>query len=374
MKTGRMPEMDRLSEEAVQLLRKLAVIPAPSGHEEKRADFVWDCLKLKGVSDALIDSALNVVVPIHVTEDNSLTVFFAHSDVVFPDTEMLPLKEEDGRLCCPGIGDNSANAAVLMTAAASLVNSGFRPKDGGILVVINSGEEGLGNLKGARRIMKDYGSRIRRFISFDSTSAEIVCSAVGSMRYEVVARTEGGHSFRDFGKRNAIETMAAMIEEAYSVRLPKKGKTTYNVGRIEGGTSVNSIAQEARALFEFRSDREESLGKMEKRFGKILESFRSRDAEITAKLIGERPCAHDVDEKKQKALVKMAEAAVRKAYGEKPYRTSGSTDCNIFLAEGIPSVCLGLCRGKGAHTREEYILTDSIRPGTELAWNILSEC
>jgi acetylornithine deacetylase/succinyl-diaminopimelate desuccinylase-like protein len=367
------PGWEKLSAETLALLKELVVIPAPCGGEEKRAAFCLEYLRKHGVKDAVTDKARNVLVPVHVTASNRLTVFAAHSDVVFPDTEKLPLREENGRIFCPGIGDNSANAAVLMTAAEAFVKSGHCPKEDGLLFVINSGEEGLGNLKGARRILKDYGSRIRRFISFDSTSEEIVDDAVGSERYEISVRTEGGHSYRDFGKKSAIAAAAELIEEACRVKLPKKGRTTYNFGTISGGTSVNSIAQEVKMLFEFRSDRSGSLQKMKKRFNKVFESMQSDEMKISVRSLGERPCAEGVDPEKEMELVKTAAAAVRECYNEKPYTASGSTDCNVFLAAGIPSVCLGACRGKGAHTREEYIEADSLLPGIRLARKLTEE-
>lgn len=357
--------------EAFDLLLDLARIPAPSNQEQLRAAFCKKWLDEQGAEGVYIDDALNVVWPIDCDGQKPIAVFVAHSDVVFPDMEPLPLKIEEGKICCPGIGDDSANVAALLMAGKFIAEHQLVPEEWGVLIVINSGEEGLGNLKGVRKIMADYGPRIREFVAFDAHDCLGVNKAVGSRRYRVEIDTEGGHSYTAFGNRNAIACMADMIHELYSVKLPEKGRTTYNVGTISGGTSVNTIAQHGEMLYEFRSDARESLDIMERYFQTVVESYRAKGIHVAVTQVGERPCSADVDEAKQKELMARASTAAKRYYGREITWEPGSTDCNIPLAMGIPAVCTGCYFGGGSHTRQEYVWIDSLLPGMKVAFELV---
>ena len=359
------------SREAYDLLIELGQIPAPSNHEEKRAAFVLDWLKAKGAQSAYIDEALNVIYPIACEGEGPMTVYMAHSDVVFPDTDPLPLRVEDGRIYCPGIGDDTANAVALLTVAGYLAKTGLTPTDGGLLLVINSGEEGLGNLKGCRAVMDRYGSRVREFVTFDGYAEGIAHRAVGSRRYRVEINTEGGHSWGKFGNRNAIAYLASLIDTLYTVKVPQGGKTTYNVGTISGGTSVNTIAQHAEMLYEFRSDTPAHLDTMERHFRAAVEFYRTKDIEVIVTLLGERPCGIEIDEEAHGALISRCAEAILTHYGLEVSLRAGSTDCNIPLSRGIPAVCVGCVCGGGAHTRGEYVEIDSLRPGLAVAFELI---
>lgn len=360
-------------EEALALLKTLAQIPSPSNHEEKRMEFCRTWLEDMGAEGVYTDDALNVVYPWGVTGENPVTVFMAHTDVVFPDTDPLPWKEENGRLCCPGVGDDTANLVCLLMIAKYVTSAGIRPKDGsGILFVCNAGEEGLGNLKGSRKICADYGDRIRAFYSFDGRLDAVISRAVGSHRFLVTARTQGGHSYSNFGRKNAIETLASVIEDIYAIQVPEEGKTTYNVGTISGGTSVNTIAQEASMLCEFRSDTKTGLDYMEEQFRRIFDR-----PDLSVKLVGDRPCENLSPEAEavRESMLREAEARMEAVTGQKTVRESGSTDCNIPLSLGIPAVCFGAYYGNGAHTREEYVEKDSLAMGYEVTLDtVLSHC
>ena len=357
------------ADEALALLMELAKLPAPSNHEERRAEFCLNWLRSQGAQSAYIDEALNVIYPVGDTGENDLMVFMAHSDVVFPDTTPLPLRVENGRIYCPGVGDDTANAVALLTVAGHIAREKRTPKGCGILLIINSGEEGLGNLKGSRKIMADFGSRVKEFVTFDGNASAVVTKAVGSRRYRVTVKTEGGHSYGKFGAPNAIAQLAQLIARLYEVRVPAIGKTTYNVGTISGGTSVNTIAQSAEMLYEFRSDEREGLAFMQAQFETIVEQFRASGVQIEEEVVGDRPCGLDVD---NSALARRAALAVEKHYGLSPAFTSGSTDCNVPLSMGIPAICPGCVMGAGAHTREEYVQIDSLLPGLKVAFELIA--
>lgn len=363
--------IDTHQKEALDLLIELAQIPAPSHHEEKRAEFCKNWLTKNGAGDVYIDDALNVIYPVGCTENNPLVVFMAHSDVVFPDETPLPLEVHDGRIHCPGVGDDTANVVALMMAAKYIAETGISPEKHGMLLVVNSCEEGLGNLKGSKKIVEDFGSRIKEFVSLDGSFRGIVNRAVGSKRYKIEIDTEGGHSYSMFGNRNAIAYMASLISSLYTIKVPPIGKTTYNVGTISGGTSVNTIAQHAEILYEFRSDEYEALEIMERHFTAAIDYYRTKGIELTVTLMGNRPCSKNVDEQRQNAMLERTKAAVKLHFDHDADLCAGSTDCNIPLSVGIPAICVGCVDGKGAHTREEYIEISSLRPGLGLAFDLI---
>lgn len=366
--------LDASREELKELIRQLCAIPAPSHREQRRAAFCRDWFEKNGGRGVFIDQAQNVICPYGDTE-GPLTVFMAHTDTVFPDMEPMPFFEDGETFRCPGVGDDTANLAILMICARYFLRKQV-PCDGGILFVANSCEEGLGNLKGSRGIAAAYGGQIRQWISFDGSRLDrITQKAVGSHRYEVTVRTEGGHSFGAFGNRNALAVLSSLIASLYTVKVPQVGdsKTTYNVGRVWGGTSVNTIAQEAAMLWEYRSDDRKCLEKMQEMFEKFLEAYRASGVEIQAELVGDRPCAGQLDPARQEALEDMARQSIRLATGKEPTLASGSTDCNIPLSLGIPAVCLGLVESTGTHTRQETLYLESLGPGSRLCMDFLSK-
>lgn len=358
-------------DEALALLLELAQIPAPSNHEEKRAEFCRNWLVSHGAEGVYIDEARNVIYPIGCTAENPIAVFMAHSDVVFPDTTSLPLSVADGKIYCPGVGDDTANVVALLMAAKFIAENKLQPINCGVLLVVNSGEEGLGNLKGSRKIMETFGSRVREFITFDGSVHSIVNHAVGSKRYRIEVDTEGGHSYGKFGNRNAIAYLASLIDTLYTIKVPEAGKTTYNVGTISGGTSVNTIAQHAEMLYEFRSDVRESLTVMEQHLNAAISFYRTKGIRVTVNLVGDRPCSGEVDAEKETILMMRTAQAVKTHYGIEAGFRSGSTDCNIPLSLGIPAVCVGCAIGNGAHTREEYVEINSLRPGLGVAFDLI---
>lgn len=360
---------DECYEEELELLRTLAQIPAPSGHEERRAEFIRDWLLAQGapVGAVRIDEAKNVILSLPAGAgsgggDDGLAVFAAHTDVVFPDTDPLPLAESPTRLLAPGVGDDTANLVGLLLAARWFLRH-RAPLDRPLLVVANSCEEGLGNLAGTRELFRHYAGRVREFTSFDLYLGTHVTHAVGSHRWRVICHTQGGHSWENFGRDNAIEALCSFIEDLYRLDLPTRAKTTVNVGRFVGGTTVNSIAEEASVLVEYRSSSEECLEEMYGKFVVLVEEHLKEKSRIDAKLIGRRPASGEVVPDGQDELIAATDRVIRELGGVTPEHHESSTDANIPFSLGIPAHTVGTVAGGLLHTREEWVEKESLRRG-----------
>lgn len=359
----------------INTLLTLAQIPAPSNFEEKRAEYCFQTLTGFGAEGVYVDDALNVIYPYHCENAKDIFVLSAHTDVVFPDTEPLPLKREGSIASCPGIGDDTSNAAIIITLAKYLAEVKPETKDCGIILSLVSGEEGLGNLKGIRALMKQYGDRVRGVVSLDTAFGGMVVDAVGSERYKVTVKEKGGHSWGKFGEKNAIAELSSIIAKLYEIEVPKiEGKkTSYNVGMIEGGISVNTIAPLATMLYEYRSDSAECLAVMREKFNAIIEEARKTCSEIIVETVGIRPCSN-VDPDKQAAfLEKLVAAQLPYLDGKNPSPRHSSTDCNIPLSMGIPSGTVGTNVTEGAHTRGEWLNLDYCERAVLITFRVLAD-
>ncbi len=361
-------------EEQLELLKTLAAIPAPSHDEGRRVKFLLNWLKGIGIDNAYADEAKNVIVPFARPEDKNITIYTAHTDIVQPDVVPLPVVQDGDILRAPGVGDDTANVVGILMLLKYIMEKGLQPKEP-VIFVLNSCEEGLGNLKGIRQIMKDFGDRTKEHISFDGPyNFGIISQAVGSERWLVKAKTVGGHSYAAFGNPNAIVELAGLILKLNTQEVPKKEGvwTTFNVGTVSGGTSVNTIAQNAEMLYEYRSNDREHLAQMRRQFMDALESVKSKRAQFELECVGERPCGGDVDEEARARLIARAEEAIREVVKDgEILKRPGSTDANIPLSLGIPAVTFGLYIGGGEHTREEWLSIPSLKEGMKIAFKMV---
>lgn len=353
--------------ETLLLLKELAAIPAPSHSEEQRGQFCLKWIREQGAENAYLDEAGNVVVPYHCHENKTCVAVMAHMDVVFPDITPFPIVEDQDRIAAPGIGDDTANLVNLMMCIKFVIENQLVPSDTGILFVANTCEEGLGNLKGSKTLFQHYKSQIAEMMSFDIYLNCLINRAVGSHRYKIMVKTRGGHSYQDFGEVSAIKVLADIIQELYRIPIPPEGKTTYNVGTIEGGTSVNTIAESAVMYYEFRSDNQSSLAYMEKMLWQVIDSHKGQAADVQVELLGVRPCSSGVPQEQLNALVKRQVDIIRHYTNAPVQIISGSTDANVPLSMGIPAVTFGTVAGGGAHTYEEWINKDSMVVGQKIA-------
>ena len=376
MKERNIPRVEAYAEECraeqAELLRTLGKLPAPTRSEDLRAAFCRDWLTSQGAENVYIDEAKNVICALGCEEGRDIIVFAAHTDIVFPDKETLPMREEGDRLYAPGIGDDTANLVNLMLAARYLIQNKVELACG-VLIVANSCEEGLGNLDGIRTLFAAYGDRIRGFYSFDCYMPACCNGAVGSFRYRITCRTTGGHSYGDFGRPNAIHLLCGLVEDLYQIEPPQRARTTFNVGRIEGGTTVNSIAQEASMLYEFRSASQDCLEEMEEKFRAVLEGWQDRGGTFTVELLGVRPGNGPLDYEALDRFTERSAQVIRTFTGQEARISASSTDSNIPLSLGIPANTIGTVAGDMAHTREEWVDLTSLPAGLKIALSLMLE-
>ncbi|MBQ7879772.1 MAG: M20/M25/M40 family metallo-hydrolase [Clostridia bacterium] len=361
-------------EETLALIETLCKIPAPSGLEDARAAFCKDWLEKQGARGVYIDAAKNVIYPVVCENAEKIALFSAHTDTVFPDLEPMSFLRDEKYLHSPGVGDDTTCLAVMLMIAKYIAQNGLKTKDYGVLIVANSCEEGLGNLKGIKQIMQDYAGKICRAYTFDGQYNALVNDCVGSHRYEITLKTEGGHSFRDFGNRNAIVAAARLICRLNECEIPvyENSRTTQNIGLITGGTSVNTIAQETEFFYEYRSNNAKCLAEMRAFFEEQIAWAQAENiAEITVNTVGIRPCADGVDQAILAEISRNAVEISQKHSGIACVCGAGSTDCNIPMSQGVPAVCVGSYLGSGEHTREEKVEIDSIPIGLKIAAELI---
>lgn len=339
------------------LAMRICAVPAPSGQELDRARFVAQLLEDVGYP-AEIDEIGNVYAR-RGTRGGPLLMLAAHTDTVFPIGVPITVSRENGRMRGPGIGDNSLGVAAMIGALTTLDDLGMTTGHD-ILAVATVGEEGLGNLRGIREAVRRYHDELAGVIAVEGHNVgRITHAAVGSVRWKVTVRGPGGHSWGAFGKPSAIHGLGRIIARIAELDVPSLPKTTYNVGVIEGGTSVNTIAPSASATIDMRSVDAASLRRLVDQVGQIATSAAGDGLDVDVEVLGERPAgAIPVDH----PFVQGAGAVLR-ALGMEPVYEASSTDANIPISLGIPAVCVGISRGAGGHTVNETIDVEPIAAG-----------
>jgi tripeptide aminopeptidase len=353
----------------VQELIALTEIPAPPFKEERRARAYLAMLQQHGLSDVERDEEGNVMGVRRGTGGGPLLAVLAHLDTVFPEATDVKVRREGTRLMAPGIGDDTRGLALMLSVIRAM-NAAKLETRSDILFVGNVGEEGEGNLRGVKYLLRKgkYKERIELFLAIDGgEQGTITRGGVGSKRYRVTFKGPGGHSYGAFGLVNPAYAMAAAIARFSDVQVPASPRTTFNVGVVTGGTSVNSIPAEVSMDVDIRSESCAELANVDATFLSIVKSAvadenrvrSTREGRIEADLrvIGERPCG----ETSMDAPILKTTAAVVQAFGLKPSFTVSSTDSNIPMSMGIPALTIGR-GGPGARSHSPDEWTD-IAPG-----------
>jgi acetylornithine deacetylase/succinyl-diaminopimelate desuccinylase-like protein len=343
-------------------------IPAPTFHEAERAAFVRTRFADEGLQDVEIDSVGNVYARLGSAKSQTSTsvqdkplILSAHLDTVFPSGVDLSVRREPERILAPGIGDNSLGVAGLFALLWELRERGLS-LPGDLWLVANVCEEGLGNLRGMRALVDRFGARPVAYIVVEGMAlGQIYLRGLGVQRYRLSVRTAGGHSWIDYGQPSAIHELSALSTRIIALELPRQPRTTLNVGVISGGSSVNTIAAEAMLELDLRSESTATLEGVVRQVKQIVSSVQKPGVRIELETIGQRPAGELPAEHR---LVKLAQDCLR-SVGIEARLSIGSTDANLPLSLGIPSITVGLTTGGKAHSVHEYINVAPLEKGVE---------
>jgi tripeptide aminopeptidase len=347
-------------------------IPAPSFKEEVRGAELKRVFSDLHLQNVRVDKVGNVLGEYRGAAPHPHVVIAAHLDTVFPEGTNVKVKRDGAILRGPGIGDDCRGLAVLVAVAREMKKAEVTIP-GTITFVANVGEEGLGDLRGVKEMFNTtLKGQIDSFVSIDGTGIHVTNVAVGSHRYRVTFKGPGGHSFGAFGMANPIGAMGRAIAKIEEMKVPQQPKTTFNVGRVGGGTSVNSIPFEGWMEVDMRSSDPASLAAVDAQFQKAVdtavteENQRSGRGTITVvkELVGDRPAGSTPE---NSAIVRTG-LATATALGFNANLGEGSTDSNFPMSLKVPAITIGGGgRGSNAHALDESFDTKDAWMGTQYA-------
>jgi tripeptide aminopeptidase len=339
----------------------LTEIPAPSFQEEKRSAAVKAAFAREGLP-VQTDKLGNVIAELRGANDKECILIAAHLDTVFPAETDVKVQREGDRLVAPGISDNGTGLAALVAIARAFQAAKLKPQRT-ILFAANVGEEGEGNLRGMRALIDAYRTKLRAVIVLDGSGTDhVTTKALASRRLEVTITGPGGHSWSDFGMVNPINALVRGSVRFISTKIPVSPRTTFNLGQIEGGTSVNSIPHEAKLKVDLRSESEDELVRMESALRDCIatgvkdEIDNARDRskgklEWKVEVIGSRPGGELAADSSLLASLRAADDYL----GNQSRIERSSTDANIPLSLGIEAIAIGAGgNGGGAHSLQEW--------------------
>jgi tripeptide aminopeptidase len=340
---------------------RLTEIPAPPFQESQRASAVKELLIESGLR-VEIDKTGNVIGELRGANEKEIVVIAAHLDTVFPAGTDVKVRRENGRMAAPGISDNGTGLAALVAIARAVRSAHLKPQRT-ILFVADVGEEGEGNLRGMRALVDTFRAKLKAVVVLDGSGTDhVTTKALASRRLEALITGPGGHSWSDFGIPNPINALIRGSVRFINTKIPTNPRTTFNIGEIEGGTSVNSIPHEARLKVDIRSESEEELTRLESALRECIaagvrdeiEAARDRSKgklEWKVDLLGSRPGGELAADSPLIAALRAADEYV----GNQSRIERSSTDANIPLSMGIDAISIGAGgNGGGAHSLQEW--------------------
>jgi tripeptide aminopeptidase len=351
---------------------RLCEVEAPPFQEAKRGQMYAQMLREAGLKNVRIDAEGNVIGERPGQQPRPNVVLSAHLDTVFQKGTNVKVRREGPVLHGPGIGDDCRGLVDVLTVARALNKSGITTP-GTITFVGTVGEEGLGDLRGVKRLFNEtLKGKIDRFVSIDGDGLGITTIGVGSLRYRVTFKGPGGHSFGSFGIVNPVQALGRAISRIADLQVPASPRTTFNVGRVGGGTSINAIANEAWMEVDLRSSDAPMLRALELQFRQAVEGaavqenarWRSQALTVSMDIVGERPVGRTPS---SSPIVETA-VSVSRALNLPVSFAEGSTDANLPMSLGIPAVTIDTGgRGSGVHTEDELFDTTDAWKGSQRA-------
>jgi acetylornithine deacetylase/succinyl-diaminopimelate desuccinylase-like protein len=352
-------EIDAGLNDVIELTLALSHLPSPTFAEAEKADFVLQRFRRLGLADSHIDAAGNVIGRRPGRAGGGSILLAAHIDTVFPLGTALTGHRDNGYLRGPAVGDNSLGVAALV-ALATAFDRAELVTERDLLFVADVGEEGLGDLRGMRQVMDTYGGEVKAALAIEGhTLGRVTHRAVGSRRLRLTVNGPGGHSWGDFGRPSAIHLLAQLITQLGQLPVTQAPRSTFNVGRIEGGVSINTIAPTAWCELDLRSEDQAELERLVGWVEQALTRRLPREMTIEIATIGDRSAGAIAADA---PIVTICCAALR-ALGIEPTLEASSTDANLPIGLGVPAVCLGITRGAGAHRVEEFVEIQPIASG-----------
>jgi len=335
-------------------------IPAPTFMEQRRADYVRGQFAQMGLADVADDAVFNVYGRLPGKYPALPAVMLvAHTDTVFGAETDLTLRRMGDNLHGPGIGDNSMGVAGLLGVLHYLTSRKIE-LERDIWFVATSCEEGLGDLKGMRAAFERLKSTLAGVINLEGLAfGHVYHAGIAVKRLHITAQTGGGHSWLHFGRPSAIHALMQLGAKISTITPPERPRTTYNIGVIEGGVSINTIAASASLWLDLRSEQSDALIILERDVRAIIDTLKNDDVRFDIKVVGERPAGYLSPDH---PLVQASIEALSYV-GVRAVLETGSTDGNISLAGGCPTVTVGISRGGNAHRLDEYAETAPIRDG-----------
>jgi tripeptide aminopeptidase len=369
--------IDRLKSNEPKLLDeqiRLCEIPAPPFKESRRADALRQSFQSLGLKNVRIDRAGNVLGERAGTAAGPHLVFSAHLDTVFGEEVAIRMTRAGTLLKGPGISDDCRGLAVLLGVIRALDEAQIQTP-GPITFVGTVGEEGLGDLRGVKELFSDeLRGRIDRFVSVDGAGLGITHIGVGSLRYRVTFKGAGGHSYGDFGVANPVHALGRAMSRIADLEVPALPKTTFNVGRIGGGTSVNAIASEAWMEVDLRSSDRAALATLDASLQKALDGALKEENDrwgsrgrltMSKTAVGNRPPGRVSAD----SPIVQAAVSVTRAFGLPVSLDEGSTDSNLAMSLGIPAITIdGGGKATGTHSTDETFDSTNSWHGTVRAF------
>lgn len=351
-------------ETLVSLVKTICETPAPTFEERERSKLVSHLLTEAGL-EPVTDNVGNVTAEV-AGGTGPRIVIAAHLDTVFSLETDVSVKENEGRLSAPGIGDNSSSLAVMIHFAQTLTAETARPR---LTLAATVGEEGLGDLYGVRELMKNRAKDFDGFVALDGHLGTVVNQAVGSKRFEITFHAKGGHSWGDYPSPSAVHALGEAIHALTKVKVPSDPRSSLNVGQVSGGTSINAIAQEAQFNLDLRSLDAKVLAQLENdALKRIKRAAKVHSADADIKQVGDRPAAQS-DNKK---LVMMAKLALQ-SVGSTVRTAASSTDANAAMAAGLPAISFGVYKGGDAHRQSEWMDPQSLMKGYRALGHLMAQ-
>jgi acetylornithine deacetylase/succinyl-diaminopimelate desuccinylase-like protein len=353
-----MESLSREQDSILELAIAIQQIPSPTNAELEVANFVEDQFHKIALVDVGQDSLHNAFARISGDGSKRPVIISAHTDTVFPAGTDLTIRFENkkqpgqGFIYGPGLADNALGVAGLIVLASTLKKYELKTRSD-VWFVANVGEEGIGDLKGMRALVDRFCDQAIYIVVEGGSYGHIFHEAIGVKRYELSVETEGGHSWGDYGSANAIHLLSHLVSALDDIALPPEPKTTLNVGVIEGGTTVNTIAARASCQLDLRSTMPEVLAKLVNDVARLVINANNRgDVKVTMTQIGDRPAGKIPPETD---LVKWATEALAQVGNNHVSYLAGSTDANIPISRGIPAVCIGLANSGNTHRTDEFL-------------------